>query len=196
MASTGNRKGWGLQSQPLPWTRCFQKALWVCVQSGGLFLLQGWVSHHGHLGLGQEPGRALPAEVVTHPLTRVLLPKPQQVQVQVEVDILLEGVGHQCLWLGVLQAQRSDMPSVLASTQLAWCLWEGKSQVSISPQWISGSCTCSNHCCRDRTWKCSLVVIRGQCKSCERREAYPSPAFGCVYIGTESFPENPKEYPA
>ena len=196
MASTGNRKGWRLQSQLLPWTRCFQKALWVCVQSRGLFLLQGWVSYHGHLGLGQEPGQALPAEVVTHPLTRVLLPKPQQVQVQVEVDVLLEGVGHRCLWLGVLQAQRSDMPSVLASTQLARCLWEGKSQVSVSPQWIPGSCTCSNHCCRDRTWKWSLVVIRGQCKSCERREGYPSPAFGCVYIGTESFPENPKEYPA
>ena len=87
MASTGNRKGWRLQSQLLPWTRCFQKALWVCVQSRGLFLLQGWVSYHGHLGLGQEPGQALPEEVVTHPLTRVLLPKPQQVQVQVEVDV-------------------------------------------------------------------------------------------------------------
>ena len=53
---------------------------------------------------------------------------------QVEVDILAEGVGHWCLWLGVLQAQTSDMPSVLTSTQLAWCLWDLKSQVSISPQ--------------------------------------------------------------
>ena len=163
MASTGNRKGWRLQSQLLPWTRCFQKALWVCVQSRGLFLLQGWVSYHGHLGLGQEPGQTLPAEVVTHPLTRVLLPKSGQVQLQVEVDVLSEVVRHRCLWLGVLQAQRSDMPSVLASTQLARCLWEGKSQVSSSPQWIPGSCTCSNHCCRDRTCKWSLVVIRGQC---------------------------------
>ena len=62
-------------------------------------------------------------------MTQVLLPKPEQVQVQVEVevDVLAEGVGHQCLWLGVLQAQRSDMPSVLARTQLARCLWEGKS---------------------------------------------------------------------
>ena len=48
--------------------------------------------------------------------------KPSQVQMQVEVDVLAEGVGHQCLWLGLLLAQRSDMPSVLASTQLAWCL--------------------------------------------------------------------------
>ena len=96
--------------------------------------MQGWVSHCGHLGLGQEPGHDLPAEVVTHPLTRVLLPKPEQVQVQVEVDVLTEGVGHRCLWLGVLQAQRSDMPSVLTSTQLAWCHWDLKSQVSISPQ--------------------------------------------------------------
>ena len=145
MASTGSRQGWRLQSQPLPWTRCFQKGLWVSVQSRGPFFLQGWVSHCGHLGLGQEPGQALPAEVVTHPLTRVLLPKPEQVQVQVEVDVLIKGMGHQCLWLGVLQAQRSDMPSVLASTQLAWCLWEGKYQVSISPQWIPGSWTCSTH---------------------------------------------------
>ena len=110
-------------------TRCFQKGLWVSVQSGGLFYLQGCVSHHGSRGLGQEPGQALPAEVVTHLLTWVLLPKPEQVQVQVEVEVLAEGVEHQCLWLGVLQAQRSDMPSVLAGTQLAWCLWEGKSQV-------------------------------------------------------------------
>ena len=64
------------------------------------------------MGLVQEPGQALPAEVVTHPLTRVLLPKPGQVQVQVEVDVLSEGVGHRCLWLGVLQAQKSDIPSV------------------------------------------------------------------------------------
>ena len=64
---------------------------------------------------------------------------------------------------GVLQAQRSDMPSVLASTLQARCLWEGKCQVSISPQWIPGSCTYRNHSCRDRTWKWSLVVIRGQC---------------------------------
>ena len=163
MASTGSRQGWRLQSQPLPWTRCFQKGLWVSVQSGGPFSLQGWVSHHGHLGLGQEPGRAIPAEVVTHPLTRVLLLKPKHVQVQVEVEVLAEGVGHQCLWLGFLQAQWSYMPSVLASIQLAWCLWEGKSQVLISPQWIPWSCICSNHCCRERTWKWSLVVIRGQC---------------------------------
>ena len=90
------------------------------------------------MGIGQEAGQSLPAEVVTHPLTRYLLPKPKQVQVQVEVDVLAEGVGHRCLWLGVLQAQRSNMPSVLTSTQLAWCLWDGKSQVSISPQWIPG----------------------------------------------------------
>ena len=63
--------------------------------------------------------QALPAEV--------FLPKSEQVQVQVEVDVLTERVGHQCLWLGFLQAQRFDMPSVLASTQLAQCLWEGKS---------------------------------------------------------------------
>ena len=122
MASTGSRQGWRLQSQPLPWTRCFQKGLQVSVQSGGPFSLQGCISHRGHLGLGQEPGQALPAEVVTHSLTRVLLPTPEQVQLQVEVDVLIEGVGHRCLWLGVLQAQRSDMSSVLASTQLAWCL--------------------------------------------------------------------------
>ena len=71
-------------------------------------------------------------------MTWVLLLKPKQVQLQVEVDVLTEGVGHQCLWLGFLQAQRFDMPSVLASTQLAQCLWDGKSQVSISPQWIPG----------------------------------------------------------
>ena len=115
--------------------------------------LQEWVSRRGHLGLGQETGQALPAEVVTHPMTQVLLPKPEQVQVQVEVVVLAEGVGHRCLWLGVLQAQRSSMPSVLASTQLSQCLWEGKSQVSISTQWIAVSCTCSNQGCRDRTWK-------------------------------------------
>ena len=134
MTSTGSRQGWRLQIQPLPWMRCFQKGLRVSVQSGGPFSLQGWVSHSGHLGLGQRAGQALPAEVVTHPLTRDLLPKPEQVQVQVEVDVLAEGVGHWCLWLGVLQAQRSDMPSVLTSTQLAWYLWDGESQVSISPQ--------------------------------------------------------------
>ena len=100
MASTGSRQGWRLQSQPLPWTRCFQKELWVSVQSGGPFSLQGWVSHRGLLSVGQEPGQALPAEVVTHPLTRVLLPKPEQVQVQVEVEVFSEGVGHRCLGLG------------------------------------------------------------------------------------------------
>ena len=105
-----------------------ERALGLCPERGPFSLL-GWVRHLGHLGLGQEPGQGLPAEVVTHPLTRVLLPKPEQVQVQVEVevDVLAEGVGHQCLWLGVLQSQRSNMPSVLASTQLARCLWEGKS---------------------------------------------------------------------
>ena len=101
------------------------------VQSGGPFSL---LRHHRYLGLGLEPGQALLAEVVTHPLTWVLLLKPKQVQVHVEVDVLSEGVGHRCLWLGVLQAQRSDMPNVLASTQLAWCVWKGKSQVSISLQ--------------------------------------------------------------
>ena len=75
--------------------------------------------------------QALPAEV--------FLPKSEQVQVQVEVDVLTEGVGYRCLWLGVLQAQRPNLPIVLASTQLARCLWEGKSQVSISPQGIPGS---------------------------------------------------------
>ena len=88
----------------------------------------------GALGLCAEQGPVLPAEVVTHALTRVLLPKPKQGQVQVEV-------GHRCLGLGVLQAQSSDLPSVVASTQLAWCLL-GKAQVLISPQWIPGSCTC------------------------------------------------------
>ena len=58
--------------------------------------------------------QALPAEV--------FLPKSEQVQVQVEVDVLTEGVGYRCLWLGVLQAQRSNISSVLASTQLARCL--------------------------------------------------------------------------
>ena len=80
MASTGSRQGCRLQSQPFPWTRCFQKGLWVSVQVGGWFSLQGWVSDHWNLGLGQEPGQALPAEVVTHLLTWVVLPKPEQVQ--------------------------------------------------------------------------------------------------------------------
>ena len=110
MASTGSRQGWRLQSQPLPWTRCFQKGLWVSVQSGGPFSLQGWVSHHGWLGLGQEPGRALPAEVVTHPLTWVLLPKPQQVQVQLEVDVLVEGVEHSFLCLGSCRQRGAICP--------------------------------------------------------------------------------------
>ena len=79
MASRGSRQGWGLQSQPLPRTKGFQKGLWGSVQSGGRFSLQGWVRHGGHLGLGQEPVQALPAGVVTHALTRVLLPKPEQV---------------------------------------------------------------------------------------------------------------------
>ena len=108
--------------------------LQVSVQKGGPFSLKGWVIHRGHMGVGQEAGQSLPVEMVTHPLTRDLLPKPEQVQVHVEVDVLAEGVGHWCLWLGVLQAQRSDMPSVLTSTQLAWYLWDGESQVSISPQ--------------------------------------------------------------
>ena len=169
MASTGSRQGMRLQSQPLPWTRCFQKGLWVSVQSGGPFSLQGCISHRGHLGLGQEPGQALPTEVVTHALTRVLLPKPEQVQLQVEVDVLAEGVGHRCLWLGVLQAQRSDMP--VCWPVPSWPgVWEGKSQVSMSPQWIPGSCSCSTHSCRDKAWKWSLVVMRIQCWSCERRE--------------------------
>ena len=103
------------------------------------------------MSLGQEPGQTLLAGVVAYRLTQVLLPKPEQVQVQVEVDVLAEGVRHQCLWLGVLQAQKSNLLGVLASTQLAWCLWEGKSQVSISPQWIPGSCAWSNHLCRDRS---------------------------------------------
>ena len=164
MASRGSRQGWGLQSQPLPRTKGFQKGLWGSVQSGGRFSLQGWVRHGGHLGLGHEPGQALPAEVVTHPLTRALLPKPEQVQVQVQVQVhvLAEGAGRRCLGLGVLQAQRPHMPRVLASTQLARCLGEGKSQASISPQSIS-LCAGRLHCCRDRTCKWSLVVIRGQC---------------------------------
>ena len=139
-----------------------ERAPGLCPEQGP-FSLQVWISHRGHLGLGQEPLQALPAKVVTHPLTRVLLPQPELVQVQVEVDVLTEGVRHQCLWLWVLQAQRSNMPSVLDSTQMAWCLWEGKSQVSISPQWMPGYCTCSTHCSKDRTWKWSLVVMRGQC---------------------------------
>ena len=122
MASTGSRQGWRLQSHPLPWMRCFQKGLRVSIQRVGPLSLQEWVSQRGHLGLGQEPGQALPVEVVIHVLSLFLLPKPKQVQLQVEVDVLAEGVGHRCLWLGVLQAQRSDMSSVLASTQLAWCL--------------------------------------------------------------------------
>lgn len=84
--------------------------------------LQRLVSHRGHLGVEQEPGQALPAEVVTHALTRVVLPKPEQVQVQVEVDVWAEGEGHRCLGLGVLQAQRSDLPSVVARNQLVQCL--------------------------------------------------------------------------
>ena len=110
MASTGSRQGRRLQSQALPWTRCFQKGLQDSVQRGGSFSLQGCISHCGHLGLGQEPGQALPAEVVIHALSRVLLPKPEQVQLQVEVDVLTEGVGHWCLWLGVLQAQGPICP--------------------------------------------------------------------------------------
>ena len=81
MASTGSRQGWRLQSQPLPWTRCFQKGLWVSVQSGGPFSLQGWVSHHERVSLGQEPGQAVFSEVVAYCLTQVLLPKPEQGQV-------------------------------------------------------------------------------------------------------------------
>ena len=122
MASMGGRQGLRLQSPQLPWTRCFQKGLWVSVQSRGPFSLQRLVSHCGHLGLEQEPGQALPAEVVTHALTRVLLPKPEQGQVQLQVDVLAEGVGHRCLGLGVMQAQRADLPSVVASNQLARCL--------------------------------------------------------------------------
>ena len=61
--------------------RCFQKGLRVSVQSGGPFSLQGLVKHCGHLGLGQEPLQAFPAEVVTHPLTLFLLPQPGVVQV-------------------------------------------------------------------------------------------------------------------
>ena len=57
MASTGSWQGWRRQSQPLPWTRCFQKGLRVSVHSGGPFSMQGWVSHCGHLSLGQEPCR-------------------------------------------------------------------------------------------------------------------------------------------
>ena len=97
MASIGSRQGQRLQRQLLPWTRCFQKELQVSVQSGGLFSLQGCISHRGHLGLGQEPGQALPVEVVIHVLSLFLLPKPKQVQLQVEVDVLSEGVGHWCL---------------------------------------------------------------------------------------------------
>ena len=114
MASTGSRQGWRLQSHPLPWMRCFQKGLRVSIQRVGPLSLQEWVSQRGHLGLGQEPGQALPAEVVIHALSRVLLPKPEQVQLQVEVDVLIEGVGHRCLWLGVLGREVSglDVPSV------------------------------------------------------------------------------------
>ena len=124
MASMGGRQGLRLQSPQLPWTRCLQNGLWVSVQNRGPFSLQQLVSHRGHLGLEQEPGQALPAEVVTQALTRVLLQKPEQVpvQVQVEVDVRAEGVGHRCLGLGVMQAQRADPPSVVASNQLAQCL--------------------------------------------------------------------------
>ena len=79
------------------------------------------------------------------------------------MEVLAGGLEHWCLGLGVLQAQRSDLPGVLANTQLARCLCEGKAQVSISPQWIPGSCTCSNHLHRDRSWRWSLVEIGGWC---------------------------------
>ena len=79
------REGWRMQNQPLPWTRCFQKwnwkGLWVSVQSKGPFSLQGWVSHHERVSLGQEPGQAVLSEVVAYCLTQFLLPKPEQGQV-------------------------------------------------------------------------------------------------------------------
>ena len=55
-----------------------ERAPGLCPEQGP-FSLQVWISHRGHLGLGQEPVQALPAGVVTHALTRVLLPKPEQV---------------------------------------------------------------------------------------------------------------------
>ena len=74
-----------MQNSALPWTRCFQKwswkGLWVSVQSRGPFSLQGWVSHHGRVSLGQEPGQALLAGVVAYCLNEVLLPKHEQGQV-------------------------------------------------------------------------------------------------------------------
>ena len=92
-----------------------ERAPGLCPELGPV--LPAWVGQSSWVsGSCQEPGQALPAKVVTHPLTQVLLPKPEQVLVQVEVNALAEGVGHQCLWLGVLQAQRSDTPSLLAST--------------------------------------------------------------------------------
>lgn len=96
----------------------------MSVQNRGPLSLQQLVSHRGRLGLEQEPGQALPAEVVSHALSQVVLPKPEQVQVQVQVvvDVGAEGVGHRCLGLAVMQAQRSDVPRVVASNQLAQCL--------------------------------------------------------------------------
>ena len=139
-----------------------ERALGLCPERGPVLpagVGQAWWAS----GSWHEPGQALPAEAVTHPLTRVLLPKPEQVQVQVQVQVhvLAEGAGRRCLGLGLVQAQRPHMPRVLARTQLARCLGEGKSQASISPQRIS-LCAGRLHCCRDRTCKWSLVVIRGQ----------------------------------
>ena len=71
------------------------------------------------------------------------------------------GIGALVPGAEVLQAQRSDLPRVLANTQLAQCLWEGMSQVSISPQWIPGSCTCGNQRCMKRSSKRSPVELGG-----------------------------------
>lgn len=169
------------------------KGLWVSVQSRGPFSLQRWVNHRGHLGLGQKPGQALPSEVFSYPLTQVLLPKSEHGQaeanMEVEVEVLPRGLEHWCLGLRVLLAQRSHPPSVLANTQLAWCLWEGMSQVSISSQWIPESWTCSNHLCRDRAGKWSLVEPGGWCWSCERRKGYPQACLCPLPLWRQFYPE-------
>jgi len=101
----GNTQGWWLQSQLHPWIRYLPNGLWASVHSRGLFSLQGLDSHGGHLSPGQEPGQAPSVQVVNQALTLVLPPKPEQVQVPVEVEALEGMVRHQGLGLGVMHAE-------------------------------------------------------------------------------------------
>jgi len=80
----------------------------------------------------------------------------------VEVEVLEIGVGHRSLGLWFVQAESSYVLTVLASTWLAPFLWEGTSQVSISPQWMPGCCTWSSNLCRDSFWTWRLAEFDGQ----------------------------------